>query len=87
MKAEIGIGLYLVVIGGAGLVGAGLRVQDEPFVTAPVSSERSTSSARLGTPLWFPVVVFLGIALVLFVTVQVSHDHFSLGAPSTDLGS
>ena len=30
VKAEIGIGLYLVVIGGAGLVAAGLRMRTSP---------------------------------------------------------
>jgi len=30
VKAEIGVGLYLVVIGGAGLVAAGLRMRTNP---------------------------------------------------------
>jgi hypothetical protein len=30
---------------------------------------------------WFPLLVFLGVALVLFVTVQVSHDHLKPEEP------
>jgi hypothetical protein len=40
-----------------------------------VSSEVRTGRTARDT-VWFPVLLFLGIALVLFVTVQVSHDHF-----------
>ena len=43
VKAKIGIGLYLVVIGGAGLVGGRTPHEDEPFVTSPVSSQERAS--------------------------------------------
>jgi len=45
-------------------------------VTSPVSSvARPPRTAR--DTVWFPLSVFLGVAMVLFVTVQVSHDHFT----------
>ena len=48
VKAQIGIGLYLVVIGGAGLVGGRTPYEDEPFVTSPVSSRDAGESHRSG---------------------------------------
>ena len=50
-------------------------------MTTPVSSEARSLPVPPGTPLWFPVLVFLGVAMVLFVTVQVSHDHLSPEQP------
>jgi hypothetical protein len=44
-------------------------------VTAPVSSKAEPSRTARDTP-WFPILVFLSMALVLFAVVQVSHDHF-----------
>ncbi len=49
---------------------------DELFVTAPVAATARSSRGARDT-VWFPILVFVGIALVLFVTVEVSHDHFS----------
>jgi hypothetical protein len=45
-------------------------------VTAPVSSEARPARAARDSA-WFPLLVFLGIAGMLYVTVQVSYDHLS----------
>ncbi|HEY2813767.1 MAG TPA: hypothetical protein VGJ03_09920 [Acidimicrobiales bacterium] len=45
-------------------------------MTAPATSTATPSRARRGG-VWFPLLAFLAIAAVLYVTVQVSHDHFS----------
>ena len=50
-------------------------------MTTPVSSEARSSRAARDT-VWFPILVFLGVAMVLFVTVQVSHDHLEPGSTS-----
>jgi hypothetical protein len=43
-------------------------------VTATVAA-KETAKPRRNT-VWFPLLVFLGVAAVLYVTVEVSHDHF-----------
>jgi hypothetical protein len=48
-------------------------------VTTPVSVAGASRTAR--DTVWFPLLVFLGVALVLFVTVQVSHDHLKPEEP------
>ncbi len=48
-------------------------------MTTPVSVAGASRTAR--DTVWFPLLVFLGVALVLFVTVQVSHDHLKPEEP------
>jgi hypothetical protein len=45
-------------------------------VTVPVSATAAPSRATRDT-VWFPILVFAAIAMMLFVTVAVSRDHFS----------
>ena len=59
-------------------------------MTAPVGSAARDDERDRGTPVrstWFPVLVFLGIAAVLYPVVQLSHDHLSSENPPspTDL--
>jgi hypothetical protein len=52
-------------------------------VTAPVSPQAAApSSTARRTTAWFPVLVFFGIAAMLYVVVQVSHDHLSPEHPA-----
>ena len=44
VNAKIGIGLYLVVIGGIGLVAAGLQAEDELVVTSTASAPRQRAA-------------------------------------------